>query len=405
MDHAKIIQEDRVEDTIIPIDYLLINYRTRFFGAILVLLEKYATDAIDTAGVMVKDGRGSLAFNPDFMAGLSFNDRCFILMHEAAHLLLSSMSRGLNKQKEFWNLATDIIINEMLVRNFGLKEPKDLFNFAAMTKMKLVEKGEMLLQAHAAEDIYAKLVNGVKKITIKRYLVEKDGRKSIIKMAEVETKGGGKFSFRFYGEPFDDENLDPRLKGKIEEIVKQGMDSLYGTETGNMLRQLKTIYGIYFPFEMILRKVFERKEFDFSRGNRRFREAGTFFPRRRNEKFKVYAAVDVSGSCSDLTEKFLSYITALPEFEEVVFFDTGIKKVVKKGDPIPGSMTGYGGTDMNVVFDRWNSIEKKNRNTKLNFVALTDGEIPEVIKLTKTQPLIFTTHLEIPGCKNIKIKG
>ncbi len=397
--------DTKVEDSILPIDYLLINYRTRLFGALLVLLEKYPTDTIDTAGVTVRDSRGTLAYNPDFMAGLDFQGRCFMLMHEASHLLLSSISRGLNKQKEFWNLATDIIINEMLESNFGIKGPKDIFNFASLERMKLAKPGSVMLKEKAAEDIYGLLVNGVKKIKVKRYLKEEKGVKSVVKIAEVETKGGGKFAFRFYGEPFDDENIDPRLKGRIEELVRQGIDNSYGFEAGSMLRQLKRVFGVYFPFEMVLKKIFERRDFDFSRGNRRFHADKTFFPRRKNEKFRVYAAVDVSGSCAELTEKFLAYITALPEFEEVVFFDTRIVKVMKKGEPMPSAMSGYGGTDMNPVFERWIRKEKESRGVKLNFVGLTDGEIPAVARLPKTQPLVFTVHVEVPGCRNIRIKS
>lgn len=397
--------DDRVEDSLLPIDYLLINYRTRFFGALLVLLEKYETDTIDTAGVTVRDGRGCLAYNPDFMQGLSFQDRCQVLMHEASHLILSSMSRGIGRNKEFWNIATDIVINELIKQNYGLDCGKDAFSFAAMHRMKIItDKNMVSLHEQSADDIYNILLNSVKSIKIKRGYMKDDPKKQLVKIAEVETKAGGKFSFRFYGEPFDDDNIDGRLKGKIEELVKQAADLSYGSEAGNMVRGLRKVFGVYFPFDMILRKVFEKRDFDFSRRNRRFKEAETFFPRRKNPAYKVYAAIDVSGSCFDYTEQFLGYITALPEFEEVVFFDTKITQKLKKGQPIPKTARGFGGTDLNPVFQHWIGIEKKSQHVKLNFVVLTDGEVPDITRMTKTVPIVFTTHAEVKGCKNIKIR-
>lgn len=395
-----------VTNDILPIDYLLINYRTRLFGALLVLLEKYSTDSIDTVAVTVRNGKGTLAYNPGFMEKLSFSDRCFVLMHEASHILLSSMSRSVGKNEEFWNIATDIIINELILTNFGLKPPKDIFCFGAMAKMKLAQRKSLRLDKHCADDIYSIILNGIESIKTGTYLVDDGcGGKKVVKLAHVTTKGGGKFTFRYYGEPFDDECLDPRLKGKIKEIIGQARDSLYGFEAGNIVRQLCRIMGRYFPFEMILKKVFEKRDYDFSRGNRRFKAKDTFLPRRKNPVYKVYVAVDVSGSCVDYTEKFLSYVSALPEFEEVVFFDTKITKIVKKGEPMPKAICGYGGTDMNAAVSRWLDVEKKSRGIKLNFVALTDGEIPEIKRLPKTVPLVFTTHLEVKGCKNIKIRG
>ncbi|HRQ45176.1 MAG TPA: hypothetical protein PLB12_12585, partial [Candidatus Goldiibacteriota bacterium] len=118
----------------------------------------------------------------------------------------------------------------------------------------------------------------------------------------------------------------------------------------------------------------------------------------------VYAAVDVSASTKDLTEDFIGYIMALPQFEEVVFFDTEIQYVLKKGQSMPSVMNGYGGTDINCVIKRWQKIEDNNKSKKLNFVALTDGYVEEIEEMTKEQILVLTTGIDIEGARNIRIR-
>jgi predicted metal-dependent peptidase len=121
----------------------------------------------------------------------------------------------------------------------------------------------------------------------------------------------------------------------------------------------------------------------------------------------------MSGSCEHLAPDFLGYIAALPEFEKVYCIDTKIQHIIKKGEPIPKMVYGAGGTDLNPVFEIFEDLEKKAPpNVKLNFIVLTDGEIPPVKFGAKdAMTLVFTTHMEVHWEKalrpwrNITIKG
>ncbi|MEI7543027.1 MAG: hypothetical protein WCJ94_07235 [bacterium] len=386
--------EDLVDTTeeLIPVDLLLINRKYRMFGSILVMLRKYENESIGTIAVTMRDSEAAICYNKKFMKSLSIEHKIFVLLHEASHLILASHSRSDMREKTIWNIATDMIINELLQANFGIKIPADALSFKTLKRMKV--KDEADINIITADELYNLIVSKIVK-------VKYDGYRIIMEM-----KDGFRIESRRYGGEFTDESIEPRLAEKIRAALTDYKDSSGpGYNEGDFLKNLQRIIGIYFPFEQVLRKIFERRDYDFSRRNRRLKSPDSFFPRKKNPAYKVYAAVDVSGSTLTFTEKFLSYITALPEFEEVVFFDTAILHIVKKGDKLPQTIKAYGGTDLNPVITRWLDIERKNRHTKLNFVCLTDGYIAPLVKMTKAEILILTCGIEIEKCKNIKIIG
>lgn len=387
------IPENEYKDELLPVDYMLIHYKLRLFGAILVMLKKTETDRIPTAGVSVRDGNGTLLYNKEYMEKNSFEDRIFILMHEASHLILSSLSRGVNKEHLLWNTATDVIINELLCRNFDMKIPENALSFEFLVSKKIIKQDKRFrIMDITADKLYEMIVKSIRKVTV-------EGSDAVF-----HTKEGGRIRARLIGGLHDGSDMDGRLKGRINEAIKDCEDSRWGSESGNFIRLLANIAGKQFPFDRILKKIFEKRKYDFSRRSRRLKAEKSFFPRRKNPAFKVYAAVDVSGSVSGYTEEFLGYITALPEFEEVVFFDTKIVKVIKKSDALPDSINGYGGTDLKEVFERWTDIEKNKKDIRLNFVCLTDGYLEMPKNCPETEVLVLTCGKEVPGCRNIMIK-
>lgn len=95
---------------------LLIN--EPFFATLSRHINKVPTKSVPTAGVRIdNDGYFELAFNPDFMAGLSDEFRRGILKHEFYHLIFdhcSSRSPDGKKVSKRWNYATDLAINSHL---------------------------------------------------------------------------------------------------------------------------------------------------------------------------------------------------------------------------------------------------------------------------------------------------
>ncbi len=96
---------------------LLIN--EPFFATLSRHINKVPSKSIHTAGVRIdKDGFFELVFNPDFMAGLSDEQRRGVLKHEFYHLIFDhcfTRSPDGKKISKRWNYATDLAINSFLL--------------------------------------------------------------------------------------------------------------------------------------------------------------------------------------------------------------------------------------------------------------------------------------------------
>jgi predicted metal-dependent peptidase len=90
-----------------------------FFGDLSMRLAVVPDTKIPTACV---DGR-TLKYNPDFMWGLPEAEQLGLLAHEVCHCAFGHMWRRNGRDPLEWNIATDYVINEMLVKA-GLKLPQ-----------------------------------------------------------------------------------------------------------------------------------------------------------------------------------------------------------------------------------------------------------------------------------------
>jgi len=67
------------------------------------------------------DRNGNIFFNREFFTSLSDNMVHFVLAHEVMHMLLDHHSRVGGRQAYLWNVAGDVLINEMLQDHFSQK--------------------------------------------------------------------------------------------------------------------------------------------------------------------------------------------------------------------------------------------------------------------------------------------
>ena len=97
------------------------------------------------------DGQ-DLFFNKDFMDSLDEKEQIFVFAHEMAHIALDHIMRSEGKDKNLWNIATDAVINQELLKD-RLKMPEGCINIKeALT--------------HSAEWVYNKLLEKRKKLQI-----------------------------------------------------------------------------------------------------------------------------------------------------------------------------------------------------------------------------------------------
>ena len=100
------------------------------FRAVAELSQPIYTKQIDTAGVVLQNGKLYFLINYDFFWKLSEVERLFILCHESLHVFfnhfeyINNLSNSEYKLKELANIAMDIVINETLVNHFGFNRRK-----------------------------------------------------------------------------------------------------------------------------------------------------------------------------------------------------------------------------------------------------------------------------------------
>jgi hypothetical protein len=99
-----------------------------FFAALSRRMDKRATNAIPTAGVMVteegklevtEEGKLEMVYNPEFFAGLTDPQKKDILKHEFYHIVLQHVTGGrfaafrdmIPTERKVHNIAMDLAIN------------------------------------------------------------------------------------------------------------------------------------------------------------------------------------------------------------------------------------------------------------------------------------------------------
>src|SRR5690242_16574376 len=86
--------------------------RSAFFAALALFARFQASQQVPTAAT---DGR-DVFVNPEFFGSLAAPDQDFVLLHEVLHAALLHVPRRGGRDPRIWNVAADIVVNGMLVR-------------------------------------------------------------------------------------------------------------------------------------------------------------------------------------------------------------------------------------------------------------------------------------------------
>jgi len=376
----------------LPFEQFATQPELRFFLDMFLLMP--VRDISGTAGLAAvsldRNKKLLLHVNIKYLNEFPIKEQMYILMHEGAHILLGHLIRCKRiEDRKVWNVATDSVLNSLINRSYGsyVSMPKAEdgheigLSLQKLEEEKLIDLNEMGMQENeiTSEEVYSLLLK------------------------EQEEKDKGSLIVALDGDRIDEhdphfnaDELDDDVKEHINDIVRAAKNGAYGSKAGGFVQDLMKVVKKSFPFEQILDKIIHRDKPDFSRGHRRIHIPGCIFPRKRSEKIKVWAAVDVSGSCFDYIEDFAGYLLALPEIEKVYFFDTGITHTLSKGDSIPKTIPGWGGTDLNPAMAKFAEHEKETIGARCNFVVLTDGEIPPLeVGPVRSRTVIMTTNEEV----------
>lgn len=384
-----------------------------FFGYIVENL-KFASDdkgqlPYPTMGV---DAKGNVIYseefvikthdaNPDYIVGTIAHEGC----HAAfLHIARQGGRRLMVNGTSLWNIAIDIITNQLLLQNGFLLPPDSLIpkDNSIVVFEKTIEK----ISEKSAEEIYDELKSELKQMA-------KDGK---AQMQECPGGSGEEFDVPkgapkgvdyHFDTPIDgsgsgngDEKSDGSGQGKegkdTEQQAREKDWSEIVTEAYNHAKQIgKAPAGMERMFEhlnrhklnwrtILRRTVASKIPFDttYTKPNKKYLCHDIIMPGFYGESVKIICAIDTSGSISeDELSLYISEMIGIARtFHEAEFLivthdckvhdfiriiDGNVNKIRKL------QLHGGGGTDHNPVYDFIN--EKKLRRTTKLLVSFTDG--------------------------------
>lgn len=93
-----------------------LNIISPYYASMYTAIPKSFSMALPTMAVTEKE----MLINPVFLMQLSVSEATFVYMHEMLHIALQHSARHGKKNNFLWNVACDIYINELILRDFGL---------------------------------------------------------------------------------------------------------------------------------------------------------------------------------------------------------------------------------------------------------------------------------------------
>ena len=99
---------------------LQVRRQCSFFGSMMLFAEIEISKQIPTAAT---DGR-KIFFNEEFLKSLSSPEQNALMLHEVLHMALLHVIRRQNRDPFIWNIAADIVVNDLILRNTSFPLPK-----------------------------------------------------------------------------------------------------------------------------------------------------------------------------------------------------------------------------------------------------------------------------------------
>lgn len=298
-----------------------------FIGTIALSMPFVLDTEIPTAATNGK----RVAFNPDFITGLTDDELKFLVAHECLHPMLEHNYRRGGRQRKRWNMAADYVINQLLTDD----------NIGRMPKVGLYDPNIYRAGGSTSEGIY-------------NILPEQNEDGDMGDMLDDCEDGEGS--------PADQAQQQAEWKVKMAQAAQAA--KMMGKLSGGMQRLVDEALTPKVDWRDVLQRFLVKCRNDsrsFSRFNRRFIAQGMYLPSVSGEAMgEVCFAVDCSGSIDQHTvNQFATEINKVkedlvPARIHVLYFDSEVSHVetYEPDDTLDIKPHGGGGTDFAPVFDK-----------------------------------------------------
>lgn len=352
-------------DRRISASLLQIRTTSPFFGCLSLFAKYKPRKDIPTA---CTDGE-YIFFNEDFMGQLDKKQLCGVLLHELLHCALlhtSPLRKGL-RDGALWNIAADVVVNNIIRNQAAFTLPKGSVDMQQFSDLSVEQIYEKLMASKKRPDLeYPDLEYSVLKGK------QKNQSEGISNKKLKELEGKWKTALN---QAAVTENLKNGGNG-------QGVGSILGT------REYDAIMEPQLDWRSMLRRFLVRTPTDFSGFDRRFVHQGLYLEELSGESVRVHVAIDTSGSISshELSEfagELKGILRSYPHIKCDLYFADydvdGPYKLTSQSDlPEP---TGGGGTSFVPFFKKVD--EEHDEYEEGACIYLTDGygDFPEDFKL------------------------
>ena len=357
-----------------------------FLGALVLRLPMTATkpERCKTIGTDVR----ALYYNPEYIRNLSLEQTQFVLAHEALHCALSHFARRQHRVKHRWDIACDLAINPLLIKD-GLKPPPGV----------LLKSG---FEGMMAEEIYPYIEDEMQDETHDEHFYDQENRSSGSSsgsqpLDQDQEQGGGAGAAGSDGDSqssgdsprplseTEQEQLAVQWRQRLAGAAQQAMQA--GKLGAAMARLVEHLLQPQLPWRMLLARYMTavaRDDYSYQRPSRR--EGDAILPTLKSTQVDVVVVLDTSGSINDTEmREFVSEIDAIKgQMRARLTLHACDAKLCEHGpwvfEPweefsMPGNVCGRGGTRFTPPFE-W--LQREGRQPDL-LVYFTDaeGEFPK----------------------------
>ncbi len=344
-----------------------------FFAAISRRIDKRASFAIPTAGVMVnpETAQFEMLYNPTFFAGLTDAERRDVLKHEYYHIVFLHVTDRMPEgvKPKLWNIAADLAINSHL---YNLPEgglipgegpfkdlPRGMSAEWYLANLPKVQKSKS--EGNLADE-NGEPTPGESSGQPQQSDQEEDDGNVKVPMSELPEEQLPDSLDDHSGWGACDQEVKDMAKERLKDIIKKASEECsktnnWGSVPSNTRAKIMKVLETVIDWKKVLRyfvKASQRanRSSSIKRINRRY---SYIHPgKKSNRVARVAVSIDQSGSVDDnMLGKFFAELNKLAEIAEftVIPFDTRVEEdliwVWKKGQKVAKERTMCGGTCFN----------------------------------------------------------
>ena len=330
---------------------LQIRKDSPFFASLMLFAPIVESQSIDTAAT---DGKNIL-INNTFFSSLSSSEQNAVMLHEVLHLALLHVFRMNNRNSKVWNIAADIVVNDLIDLNTSFTLPKGAIRDKSFRKK-------------SVEYVYEQLIKNKKKLKLLK-LHHPDlisDRTDITQTKQIDEN--------------EQHEIETYWKDNIQVLQKSAeINKDKGSIPGGLEAEIATVLEPEVDWRTALWKFVAKTPSDFDEYDRRFFYRRLYLEGLDSESINVSVCIDTSGSVSDhLLEQFMGELKGIlrsyPHVTCDLFYADWSLNGPYEIDSIEGvpKVIGRGGTSFKPFF---NYIKKNNDHFNSNkaLIYLTDG--------------------------------